>query len=236
MIVSMKKLLALILIFPILSANPTSGWQNSANDSGGWLFLIGAWILIFIVGGFANLKDKFYEARRTKVEHDISEDEEINENDDYLDDNLSKEDAFVDTYKKHAKKIAKELYVKEDNNPKSQMNVVSREPFYVLTILVLLVGMYFQYTKYREDSFSRITQCFADVIPDTEQDFCESFYEKYRDSKITLSDADTVIHDCWDERLLFCKQEGLGDECTFGTMNYCKTKHPDHWEVYNDNN
>ena len=41
--------------------------------------------------------------------------------------------------------------------------------------------MFVQYTKYKEDSFSRITQCFADVVPEAEQDFCESFYEKYRD-------------------------------------------------------
>ncbi len=41
--------------------------------------------------------------------------------------------------------------------------------------------MYYQYIQHREDSFSRITQCFADEVPDSEQDFCESIYEKYRD-------------------------------------------------------
>jgi len=60
-------------------------------------------------------------------------------------------------------------------------NTSNREPFYILIILVLLIIMFVQYTKYKEDSFSRITQCFADVVPEAEQDFCESFYEKYRD-------------------------------------------------------
>jgi len=59
---------------------------------------------------------------------------------------------------------------------------MSKKDFiYLLIIAGLLAVIFVQYTKYREDSFSRITQCFADVVPDSEQDFCESIYEKYRD-------------------------------------------------------
>ena len=110
-------------------------------------------------------------------------------------------------------------------------NTSNREPFYILIILVLLIIIFVQYTKYKEDSFSRITQCFADVVPDSEQDFCESFYNKYRDSKVTMSEAETVINDCWDERISYCKDEVLGDECTFGSYKYCQAKHPEHWEI-----
>jgi len=113
-------------------------------------------------------------------------------------------------------------------------NTSNREPFYILIILVLLIIMFVQYTKYKEDSFSRITQCFADVVPDGEKDFCESFYEKHRDPKITLSEAEKVMSDCWNERISYCKEEALGDECTFGSYNYCQVKYPDHWKILED--
>ena len=221
----MKKLLALLIISPFTYSNPTSGWQDSLSDSGGWFFLLGAWVFILVVGGFLNLKDKF---TKPEIKLDTSKDEESV----FTEEEPKEKDIYVDTYKKHAKEFVKEPYVRENKN--MQMNTGSREPFYMVTILALLIIMFVQYTKYREDSFSRITQCFADEVPDSEQDFCESFYEEYRDPKITLSEAEKVITDCWDERIMYCKEEALGDECTFRAFEYCAVKHPEHWKIMED--
>ena len=68
----MKKLLALLLLSPLaVVANPTSGWQDSGNDSGGFLFLLGAWALILIFGGLGYAKDSYLE--RFKKNKELSE-------------------------------------------------------------------------------------------------------------------------------------------------------------------
>ena len=50
---------------------------------------------------------------------------------------------------------------------------------YLLIITGLLVVMYFQYTKYQEDSYSRTVACFADVVEEVE--WCEEFYRKHNE-------------------------------------------------------
>tara|TARA_R100001510_G_C7626966_1_gene186631 strand:- start:51 stop:227 length:177 start_codon:yes stop_codon:yes gene_type:complete len=49
---------------------------------------------------------------------------------------------------------------------------------YLGIILALLIALIALNAQYRQDSFSRITKCFADVVEEPE--FCESFYEKHR--------------------------------------------------------
>ena len=221
----MKKLLLKVLFLPMITfAYPTSGWQDS--DGGGLLAVI-ATLAIFIVPVLISKIVSIFKTNKKESETVNPIQKEISLNDAAVE--PKEKDIYVDTYKTHAKEFIKEPYVREDNN--TQMNTGSREPFYIVIIFVLLIIMFVQYTKYREDSFSRITQCFADVVPDSEKDFCESFYEKYRDPKITLSEAEKVITDCWDERFLYCEEEGLGDECTFEAYNYCAVKNPDHWEI-----
>lgn len=49
---------------------------------------------------------------------------------------------------------------------------------YIGIIIALLITLVAMNVQYKQDSFSRITKCFADVI--TEPKFCESFFEKHR--------------------------------------------------------
>jgi hypothetical protein len=49
---------------------------------------------------------------------------------------------------------------------------------YLGIILILLIAFIGLHVQHQQDSFSRITKCFADVI--TEPKFCESFFEKHR--------------------------------------------------------
>jgi len=53
-----------------------------------------------------------------------------------------------------------------------------KDLIYLLIIIGLLGAMYYQYNQYQEDSFSRITKCFADEVEEVE--WCEKFYDKYR--------------------------------------------------------
>ena len=64
---------------------------------------------------------------------------------------------------------------------KDGMNYMAttKDVIYLLIIFVLILGMYIQYANYREDSFSRITKCFADEVKEVE--WCEKFYDKYRE-------------------------------------------------------
>ena len=140
----------------------------------GVIWIIGWLVIPMLYGIFIKAPKQFMDGELTKPKH-----EDVNENKSDTEEEPKEKDIYVDTYKTHAKEFIKEPYVREDNN--TQMNTGSREPFYIVIIFVLLIIMFVQYTKYREDSFSRITQCFADVVPDSEQDFCESIYEKYRD-------------------------------------------------------
>lgn len=49
---------------------------------------------------------------------------------------------------------------------------------YLGIILALVITIIAMNIQHKQDSFSRITKCFADVVE--EPKFCESFYEKHR--------------------------------------------------------
>ena len=53
-----------------------------------------------------------------------------------------------------------------------------KDVMYLGMILALLIALIGLNIEYKNDSFSRITKCFADVVEEPE--FCESFYEKHR--------------------------------------------------------
>ena len=59
--------------------------------------------------------------------------------------------------------------------------MTKKDTIYLLIILVLCFLMYYQYSQYRLDSHSRVVNCFRDVVPENDIDFCESFYEKHRE-------------------------------------------------------
>ena len=59
--------------------------------------------------------------------------------------------------------------------------MTKKDSIYISIILILCFLMYYQYSQYRLDSFSRTVNCFRDVVPENDIDFCESFYEKHRE-------------------------------------------------------
>jgi hypothetical protein len=61
----MKKILLTLMVFGSFGAfaNPTSGWDEGSDGWGGLLFLLGAWILIMIVGFFNLGVDKVKELK-----------------------------------------------------------------------------------------------------------------------------------------------------------------------------
>ena len=63
-------------------------------------------------------------------------------------------------------------------NKKIQIKVNKiREYFYISTILILLVALYSLYTQYRNDSYTRVMDCFRDDVKELE--FCEAFLKQY---------------------------------------------------------
>ena len=59
--------------------------------------------------------------------------------------------------------------------------MTKKDVTYILIIFVLCFLMYYQYSQYRLDSYSRTTQCFTDVVPDSDVEFCNSFFEKQKE-------------------------------------------------------
>ena len=117
--------------------------------------------------------------------------------------NTTKDDPFTDSYKNKAnKEIAKDMYTKEDNESEITKAPRKNNPIYIAIILCLSVLLVIEYTDQTNEVF------------------------------ITSEEAEKVITECWDERLTYCKEEGLADECTFGTMNYCQAKYPKHNEIF----
>ena len=57
--------------------------------------------------------------------------------------------------------------------------MVKKDFIYIAVIIGLLTLMYYQYIQHREDSHSRIVNCFKDVVEEVE--WCEKFFDKYRE-------------------------------------------------------
>jgi hypothetical protein len=220
----MKKLLLLPLLPLMIYANPTSGWQDSANDTGGWLFLLGAWALIFIVGGFSMLKDKIF---KQTVEEDTNKETDIIHNE-------------LDTEEDIGK--AKEQMIKgfntesvEENNihmTTKEINNDSRDPIYILIILALCMFIYYQYSEYRQDSYSRTQNCFRDVVPADDKEYCDTFIQEYKELSIK-ADAVEIIEGCFNESISMCENEDITfDECLGITDAFCTARHPEYMEHY----
>ena len=56
---------------------------------------------------------------------------------------------------------------------------MNKDIFYILIIISLLVIMYVQYSNYQNDSYTRVMDCFKDEVKEIE--FCQAFYEQYKD-------------------------------------------------------
>ena len=50
---------------------------------------------------------------------------------------------------------------------------------YIGIIIALLIALFALNIQYKNDSHSRIVNCFRDII--VEPEFCESFFEKHRE-------------------------------------------------------
>jgi hypothetical protein len=57
---------------------------------------------------------------------------------------------------------------------------MSKEPFYIAIILVLLFALYSLYTQYQNDSYTRVMNCFKEEIK--EPQFCKEFLKQYTES------------------------------------------------------
>ena len=179
----MKKLLGILTLFPVgVFANPTSGWNEdySYGDVTGdfntfpyVLLLLAIFLGPYLISKVINI----FKSNKKEPETVEPNQQETLLND--VEEEAKKEDVYTHTYKKHAKELTKQLYDKKDN--KYQTNTGNREPIYISIILILCMLMYYQYSQYRLDSFSRTVNCFRDVVPENDVDFCESFYEKYRE-------------------------------------------------------
>ena len=112
-------------------------------------------------------------------------------------------DPFTDAYKNKAnKQMAKDMYTKEDNESEITKAPRKNDPIYIAIIFVLSVLLVIEYSDQTNGVF------------------------------ITTEEAEKVITECWDERLTYCGEEGLGDKCAYGTMNYCQAKYPDHHDIF----
>ena len=55
----------------------------------------------------------------------------------------------------------------------------TKDVIYLLIIAGLLATMYVQYSKYQNDSYTRVMDCFRDDVKEPE--FCQKFYKQYTD-------------------------------------------------------
>tara|TARA_B110000879_G_C11034920_1_gene456433 strand:- start:77 stop:760 length:684 start_codon:yes stop_codon:yes gene_type:complete len=220
----MKKLLLLPLLPLMIYANPTSGWQDSANDTGGWLFLLGAWALIFIIGGFSMLKDKIF---KQTVEEDTNKETDI------IDNELDTEEDIAKAKEQMLKGFNTESVEENDiHMTTKEINNDSRDPIYILIILALCMFIHYQYSEYRQDSYSRTQNCFRDVVPADDKEYCDTFIQEYKELSIK-ADAVEIIEGCFNESIPMCENEDITfDECLGITDAFCTARHPEYMEHY----
>ena len=219
----MKKLLLLILLPMMIYANPTSGWQDSANDTGGILFLLGAWALIFIIGGFSMLKDKIF---KQTVEEDTNKETDI------IDNELDTEEDIGKAKEQMIKGFNTESVEENDiHMTTKEINNDSRDPLYILIILALCMFIYYQYSEYRQDSYSRTQNCFRDVVPADDKEYCDNFIQEYKELSIK-ADAVEIIEGCFEEQFSMCPSDISENECAETSIAFCTTSYPDYMEHY----
>ena len=220
----MKKLLLLPLLPLMIYANPTSGWQDSANDTGGWLFLLGAWALIFIIGGFSMLKDKIF---KQTVEEDTNKETDI------IDNELDTEEDIAKAKEQMLKGFNTESVEENDiHMTTKEVNNDHRDPIYILIILALCMFIHYQYSEYRQDSYSRTQNCFRDVVPADDKEYCDTFIQEYKELSIK-ADAVEIIEGCFNESIPMCENEDITfDECLGITDAFCTARHPEYMEHY----
>ena len=220
----MKKLLLLILLPMMIYANPTSGWQDSANDTGGILFLLGAWALIFIIGGFSMLKDKIF---KQTAEEDTNKEMDIIENE------LDTEEDIAEAKEQMLEGFNTEFVEENDiHMTTKEINNDSRDPIYILILLALCMFIYYQYSEYRQDSYSRTQNCFRDVVPADDKEYCDTFIQEYKELSIK-ADAVEIIEGCFNESISMCENEDITfDECLGITDAFCTARHPEYMEHY----
>ena len=212
----------------IIYANPTSGWYEDSGDTNPWVLLLlpAIFLVPYLIG---EIIDLFKSKPKSNVIENTESETDIIENELDLEDGIEK--AKEQMLKGFNPASVEKNEHREFNNIDNIKPINSREYFYVSIIIILLVALYSLYTQYQNDSYTRVMNCFKDEVK--EPKFCQAFYKQYTQKNlISAEKAEEVILDCWDERLLYCKEESLGDECTFGTMAYCKAKHPEHDKVY----
>lgn len=227
----------ILVLLPItVIANPTSGWQDS---DGGGFFAILATLAIFIVPYVISRIFNLFKSEQnlnkkngSQVDYDNSEQiVDKTEND------KSSEDLYTNVYKKHAKELAKGMYIKEPNKPNRpayQSTISGRDVIYILIIFGLCMLLFYQYSKYRQDSFSRTVQCFADEISEENYVYCNQFFENQKE-RIIREDSVEIILGCLDTQIAMCATEDITDnECIAIGMAYCDAKHPEYMKFFDE--
>jgi hypothetical protein len=113
-----------------------------------------------------------------------------------------------------------------------EINNDSRDPIYILIILALCMFIYYQYSEYRQDSYSRTQNCFRDVVPADDKEYCDTFIQEYKELSIK-ADAVEIIEGCFNESISMCENEDITfDECLGITDAFCTARHPEYMEHY----
>ena len=232
----MKNLLLTLLLPIMVIANPTSGWNEdySYGDTTGdfstfpYVLLL---LAIFLGPYFISEIIDLFKSKPNTSENTESEIEAKN-----LKDIAVEEDSFINAYKQSAKELNKEIWSKtnedSDSNKSKTFDNRSREPIYIAIIIGLLVLMNVQYTKYREDSYSRTQNCFRDVVPADDKEYCDTFIQEYKELSIK-ADAVEIIEGCFNESISMCENEDITfDECLGITDAFCTARHPEYMEHY----
>lgn len=231
----MKKLLLALLLPIMVLANPTSGWNEdySYGDTTGdfstfpyVLLLLAIFLGPYFISKIIDLfKSKPYISENTESEIEAKN----------LKDIAVEEDSFINAYKQSAKEFNKEIWSKanedSDSNKSKTFDNRSREPIYIAIIIGLLVLMNVQYTKYREDSYSRTQNCFRDVVPADDKEYCDNFVQTYKELTIK-ADAVEIIEGCFEEQFSMCPSDISEYECTGTSIAFCTARHPDYMEAY----
>ena len=172
----MKKLILLPLLPLMIYANPTSGWYDDSGDSNPWILLLlpAIFLVPWFIGEIIDLfksKPKSNVIENTESETDIIENE-LNTEEDI---DKAKEQMLKGFNTEFVEKNNHREFNNMDNNNKRLFN--GRDYFYISTIIILLVALYSLYTQYRNDSYTRVMDCFRDDVKELE--FCEAFLKQY---------------------------------------------------------
>lgn len=228
----MKKLLLLLLLPMMIYANPTSGWNEdySYGDTTGdfntfpyVLLLLAIFLVPYFIG---QIIDLFKSNPKSNVIENTEPETNIIENELDIEEDIGKaEEQMIKAFNTESvEENDIHMTTKEINND-------SRDPIYILIILALCMFIYYQYSEYRQDSYSRTQNCFRDVVPADDKEYCDTFIQEYKELSIK-ADAVEIIEGCFEEQFSMCPSDISENECAETSIEFCTARYPDYMEHY----